>query len=199
MPDPVEPAAKKELVIRIGIPSLPHIPHPPMPSLKTSATFGIGAAFAILMQILFAWMGWGHLPLPTPGPAPFPFPSPTPAPVNPAPIADAGLRVWFLSNYKDLSHPEFRAQAEVLSSTILKQFLIDHCVKGTDGKTPEYRSFDVSQTDHLANESPLWQTAAERKHDSLPWMGISNGKTGFEGPVPKSIQETIDLIGKYAQ
>lgn len=39
--------------------------------------------------------------------------------------------------------------------------------------------------------------AFKLKADSLPWIHISNGKTGFTGPLPDGVEATIALMGKY--
>ncbi len=48
-----------------------------------------------------------------------------------------------------------------------------------------------------SQESQLWQDALKRKRGALPWLVISNGKSGFEGPLPATVDETLTLLKKY--
>ena len=74
-------------------------------------------------------------------------------------------------------------------------YVMTNCVKGKDGKTPEYRITD--QDAPVMQSSQLWADALKRKRDSLPWLLISNGKTGYEGPLPATLAETLELAKKY--
>ena len=38
-----------------------------------------------------------------------------------------------------------------------------------------------------------------RKRGALPWIVISNGVSGYEGPLPANPDETIKLMSKYAK
>ena len=46
----------------------------------------------------------------------------------------------------------------------------------------EYRILDKDATGRPA----VWQEALQRPRDSLPWLIVSNGQKGFEGPLPDS-------------
>ncbi len=127
-------------------------------------------------------------PGPTP-PGPIP-PGPTP---GPAPIPDAGFRVLIVYESSAIT----AAQANVINSTIMRKYLDGKCVKGPDGKTTEYRILDKDTV--MSNESSLWQKAMQRPHPNLPWIIISNGRTGTEEPLPTTIDATMALIKKYAE
>lgn len=125
-----------------------------------------------------------------PGPGPGPTPDPDPTPDTPAPIPEPGFRILIVYESKDLlSLPGWVHSAE------WRNFTMSACVKGKDGKTPEYRITD--QDSPVVQNSQLWADALKRKRDSLPWILISNGKTGYEGPLPATLAETLDLAKKY--
>lgn len=136
----------------------------------------------------------GKPPTPTPTPDPKP---PTPNPDDPViapPIPDAGFRVLILQNTADLTKLP-PSQNAILTSGVMRAYLNSHCITGPDGKLKEWRIWDAAGP--FDAESQLWQTATKRKRDSVPWIVISNGKTGFEGPLPKTIDETMTLLEKY--
>ena len=70
-------------------------------------------------------------------------------------------------------------------------YLAAKCVKGADGKTPETRAYD--QHTPMDAAPKLWRDAMARPRSSLPWLVVSNGKTGFEGPVPYNPADPADL------
>ncbi len=42
-----------------------------------------------------------------------------------------------------------------------------------------------------------WQAAMKRPRGSLPWIVVSNGTTGYEGPLPANLDATTALVLKY--
>lgn len=118
-------------------------------------------------------------------------------PFNPPPIAEAGFRVLVLEETAERSKLP-KDQLTILTSTVVRTRLKARCVKTADG-TPEFRFLD-KDTD-LANESEIWKKAVERaKTDSkgvMPWMLLSNGKTGLSGPLSANGAELLELVGKY--
>jgi hypothetical protein len=52
-------------------------------------------------------------------------------------------------------------------------------------------------TEFPENCDLVWCKALKRPMESLPWIIISNGKTGYEGPLPKTTDELIELVDKY--
>jgi len=129
-------------------------------------------------------------PQPDPGPEPDPDPTPPPTPAD-VPIPGEGLRVLIVYEQDDQAKyaPDTVKQ---LYSLTLRKFLNEKCVKGTTG-LPEYRVLD----EEVEGESSIWLTALKRKRDALPWIIISNGKTGFEGPLPAKEADTKTLIERY--
>lgn len=148
----------------------------------------------------------GKLPTPPPDPQPPNPPDPNPLPPDPnptpAPIPESGLRVLIIEEVNNRSSLP-RTQLTLLTSTSFRKFLNESCVKANiPNPVPEWRLFDKDSS--LDNESSLWKKAFQRFHNTtitpsptVPWLIVSNGKKGFEGPLPKTEEETITLIKKY--
>lgn len=129
---------------------------------------------------------------PEPGPTP-PEPGPGPKP-DPAPIPDAGFRVLMIYETAEVqSLPP--AQSSVLFSKQVRDYLDKKCATGRDGKTKEWRIWDKDID--TAGESKAWQAAMSRKRDAVPWIVISNGSTGYEGPLPANVADALSLLKKY--
>ena len=143
--------------------------------------------------LVAATLGCGCCAKPTPAPAPVPTPTPVPPAPSPAPIAGDGLRVLVV--YDDAVSsalpPETLSQ---LTDTNIRLYLQQHCAKTTDG-TPEFR-FLTTRTD-ATKLAANWQAAFKRPRTTLPWLVISNGKTGYEGPLGKTAADTLKLIQQY--
>lgn len=142
------------------------------------------------------WLQFGpQLPLPiwhwpTPGPVPTPLPVPPSPNPSPAPIAGDGVRVLIVYDSSDPTKLTKDAQAVIFGKSF-RDFLNATCVVGADGKTKEYRIFDKDVT----GESKTWADAMSRPHPTLPWLLVSNGKAGFEGPVTNEADATKIITG----
>ncbi len=79
----------------------------------------------------------------------------------------------------------------------VRDYLNAKCVLGADNKTREWRMWD-KDVDATA-ESQLWQDALKRPRKSTPWIIVSNGKTGYEGPLPEGWVDTLALLKKYGE
>jgi hypothetical protein len=134
----------------------------------------------------------GAQPTPTPPPPPVPGPGPGPGP-GPAPIPAAGLRVLIVFETADATSLP-AGQRNVLYSQAMRTFLDSKCPLGPDGKTHEWRIYDA---DVVGAEEP-WKSAMSRPRTSLPWVVISNGTSGYEGPLPSSVEEMKTLVSRYA-
>jgi hypothetical protein len=77
----------------------------------------------------------------------------------------------------------------------VRDYLRAVCPKGEDGVTAEWRMWPVDVD--ASGESKLWRDALARPRKSLPWIVVSNGKTGFEGPLPGNAAEMLALLKKY--
>lgn len=127
-------------------------------------------------------------PLP-PGPQP-----PGPTPPGPAPIPATGLRVLFVFETKDLTKYSPQ-QKSILYGDTVRSYLQKKCAMGPDGSTVEARYFDQNQ--NVAHESKIWQDAMKRPRGQIPWILISTGSEGFEGPLPATVEETMTLLRRY--
>jgi hypothetical protein len=131
------------------------------------------------------------LELGTPGPKPPKPPGPTP---GPAPIEGEGLRVLFVVESAEASKLP-KGQQDILYGAASREILNRHCVKGDDGKTPDWRILDAdSKYDDTNNR---WAKALNRPRQSMPWVIISNGNSGYEGPLPDSVEEFALLLDAY--
>lgn len=130
-------------------------------------------------------------PPPDPGPGPGPGPPP-----SPAPIPVAGFRVLMVYESADLSKMP-AAQQVILYSKPVRDYLNAKCIMGPDNKTHDWRIWD--RDSDTSNESALWQAAMKRPRASVPWIIISDGKKGYEGPLPATVDETLALLKKYAE
>ena len=125
-------------------------------------------------------------PVPPVPPQPVP-PGPTPPPVPPqppAPFPVAGLRVLIVYESANLLSPN---QSVVLRSGTIREYIT--------GKAGDYRIFD--QHVDLTNESPLWKNAMGLPRERLPWLIVGNGVTGYQGPLPDSVDATLAIVKKY--
>lgn len=135
----------------------------------------------------------GDTPKP-PDPGPTPDPSPTP---TPAPIPVAGFRVLILYESADLTKLP-KDQHNALYSKTVQDFMTLACVKENGVAAWNIWDHDVD----TSKAAKHWQDAVKRakshKDYKTPWIMISDGKTGFEGPFPKNIDDTMTLLKKYA-
>lgn len=133
---------------------------------------------------------------PTP-PAPPPLPPAPPGPQPPtpdgtAPIDGDGLRVAII--YESSEQPKLsKGQQETMFAAEPRAYLTANCVKETG--TAEWRLIDQDTPFFDANSK--WKKALARPRASIPWLLVSNGKTGFEGPLPDSWADTKAIIDRY--
>lgn len=152
--------------------------------------YGIADGKAVLSRCLITVRGAEPVPPgPTPpGPTP---PGPTPPP-SPAPIPADGFRVLIVYETADRLPQE---QQAILYSKVVRDYLNAKCVLGPDNKTREWRIYDKDiATD---GESKIWQDAMKRPRSKLPWIVISTGKVGYEGPLPDTVDAALELLKKF--
>lgn len=87
-------------------------------------------------------------------------------------------------------------QQTVLFSTELRNWMNENCVKDANGAA-EWRIYP--QVTNVTESDVVWQEAMKRPRTTVPWILISNGKTGFEGPLPGTLKDTADLLKKYKE
>lgn len=121
-------------------------------------------------------------------------------PVGPsvAPIDLPGLRVLMVVESEMIpSYP--KTQMDALFSEKLRLYLNEKCVKNkgeVPDLAPEWRIMDVD-TKFEDTCDLAWCKALKRPMESLPWIIISNGQTGYEGPLPQTLDQIIKLVEKY--
>lgn len=120
-----------------------------------------------------------------------------PKPPNPddpkPPMPGEGFRVLIVLESRDLSGLP-SSQVAALTAREVREYLNAKCVK--DGGQAEWRIWD-KDTD-ISRESDHWKEAMKRPRSTLPWLLISNGKEGYEGPMPKdtaSLMAELKKIG----
>lgn len=131
----------------------------------------------------------GDVP-PVPPIPPGPNPPVPPVPPVPVPIPGDGLRVLMVY---ETAQPITAAHRAVLAGLQVRSYLTAKCAK--NGTVPEWRVYDKDV--NLSNESKVWQDAMKRPRSSLPWIVISNGTAGYEGPLPPTVDDALKLLAKY--
>ena len=127
-------------------------------------------------------------PVPPVPPAP---PVPPVPPVPPAPIPSDGLRVLIVYESQDLG--KYKAgQLAAMFGEKTRAYMTAKCVKGADGKTPEFRVWDKDV--NTTKESKLWQEFMALPRPSLPWIFVANGDKGASQALPEVLEETVKLL-----
>lgn len=129
----------------------------------------------------------GKSPDPDPDPGPTPGPDP-PTPDNPSPFPEEGFRVLVLFESADKANYP-RSQLAIIEGKTARDYLESHCVTEADGKTKAYRIWDKDTPTDA--DLPVWKNAMQRRPQSIPWVMIGNGKTGYEGPLPETVEEFV--------
>lgn len=114
-----------------------------------------------------------------------------------APIPSSGFAVLVLEETADRTKlpPE---QAALFTDTNIRAYLNTHCIKGPDGKTPEFRFFDKDAD--VSHESALWQSAmtqAKAANLPTPTIAISTGKSGVIQALPANEADMLALLKKW--
>lgn len=131
--------------------------------------------------------------VPTP-PGPDPKPDPKPDPVKPAPIPLVGFRVLIIEETAQrtkLTPGQFNFMFGKASRDWLDT------ITTVETGQPGYRIYDKDATG--SNDTQAWpREALKRPRGSeLPWIIISNGVTGFEGPMPAGESDIKALVQKH--
>lgn len=124
---------------------------------------------------------------------------PKPAPKDPAPIPAPGFRALILYESADAAKVP-PAQQLIMYGKPTRELLDRVCVAGPDGKTKEWRIYDKDVD--TARVDPLWRAAVQRgvqKATTLPWLILSNGETGYEGPLSAGPEAFRALVGQYVK
>lgn len=109
-----------------------------------------------------------------------------------APISESGFRVLIVEEAQErVKLPA--SQLSIFTSEELTDYCNAKCVKVNN--TPEYRIYDKDVK--FTNESDVWKKAMAIERKSLPWLIVSNGRSGYSGPLPLTIDETMKILKRY--
>lgn len=125
-------------------------------------------------------------PLPAPGPGPGPTPDDAPFPAQ-------GLHVLIVHETKDAARLP-AGQRTILWSQASREFLDSKCA--LDGKTRAWRIYDPDVD--LTHEAQVWRDAMAVPRQSLPWLCLSNGRTGYSGPLPADVAAFQTIVSQHA-
>lgn len=128
----------------------------------------------------------GSAPVP---PSPGPGPGPTPVDPTVTPLPAEGLRVLIVSENEARSELSPQ-QAGAIFGTKLAAYLNANCVKV--GGKPEWRILDPNAP--MENAGDVWVEAMKRPRAAHHWLLVSNGKAGWEGPLPKTYDEIVAIV-----
>lgn len=126
-------------------------------------------------------------PDPQPDPEPTPEPDPEPTPDDKAPFPADGLHVLIV--YESAKVGDLTAdQRAIILGTDVRGAL--------DSAVPKrYRIYD--QDADLQYVAPVWKDAMAVPRTSLPWVAISNGRTGYTGPLDMTAAEFRTMLEDY--
>jgi len=132
-----------------------------------------------------------------PQPPPIPVDPVNPDPVRPDPvtptIVTGPLQILVIEETGDRVRIP-RTQLEALFGQRLREYCSGHCSKA-DGVTPDFRVIDK---DSDVGKAEQWiQAAFKEPRTSLPWISLSNGKTGFSGPLPEDEDRLMQLLKRF--
>lgn len=136
----------------------------------------------------------GEIVPPKPPEPPAPPVPPTPPP-DPAPIPVPGFRVLILYESGDTMPAE---QSSIITAASIRAYIKAKSPLGPDGQTPDSRFWDKDVD--VSSVSDMWRNAVTRarsKSNGKPWIMISNGKTGYEGPLPANTESTLKLMKQF--
>jgi hypothetical protein len=133
-------------------------------------------------------------PGPTP-PGPVP---PGPTPDIPAPIPLPGLRVLVVEETGDRSSLT-AGQREVLFGATVRDYLRSKCVTNPQNPDGAFRIWDKDQNPAGDPDAAVWGAALGRPRTATPWVIVSNGRTGYEGPLPADVTgaKFVELLKRY--
>lgn len=83
-------------------------------------------------------------------------------------------------------------QRDQMASPEVRGYVATHGAKTTDGVTPDFRILGVGQ--NVENEHAFWREGMARPRTKTPWVIITNGQRGTEGPLPQNL---LDEVKKY--
>lgn len=140
--------------------------------MQPQPQYQINPRAVLAIVVLLVLLSRGAGPVAPPGP--------------PAPIKADGLHVLIVEETAERGKLS-AGQLAILTSVQIREYVAS--------KSGEMRILDDDAP--LANESELWRQAMGITRQSLPWLIASNGKAGYSGPLPVSVDETLTILRKY--
>lgn len=135
----------------------------------------------------------GDAPVP-PGPVP-PGPTPPGPGPSPAPIPREGLHVLIVYETADASKLP-PAQQAILYGETVRTYLNSKCA--ADPGVGAWKAWRIYDKDvDLSGESKLWRDAMLRPRQTVPWVIVSNGRQGYEGPLPANVDDMLALLKTF--
>jgi len=107
-------------------------------------------------------------------------------PIDPPPFPSADLSVLIVEESSQRAALPYK-QLSVLTSLQIRDYVTE--------SGGEIRVWDKDVDAEY--EAEKWRDALSKPRDSLPWIYIANGDKGYSGPLPKDVDKTKELIGKY--
>ena len=95
--------------------------------------------------------------------------------------------------YETSSVPRY--VSNIIGSPIIRNYLRDKCAKNENGAS-EFRFLD-RDTEFAQCESRFWCESLARVKDKPPQIIIKNDLTSFEGDLPGTVNEVLDLLKRY--
>lgn len=111
--------------------------------------------------------------------------TPPPVVVDP-PLPVQSLHVLVVEEMDDRSRLP-ASQVNIFTSTNLRKWFVEN--------NAQWRMFD-DDVDQSKLEAK-WRDALSRPRASLPWATVSNGRTGWEGPLPTTETEFIQILERH--
>lgn len=138
----------------------------------------------------------GDIAPPTPPVPPPPTPDPTPTP-SPAPIPSPGLRVLVIYEATKGAPLLTAKQQNELYGADLNNYLNANCIK--ESGQPGWRIWDKDTP--LAGAPELWRQAMGKyaNDNDIPRLVVSNGTTGWVGPLPAGDGSILAKIKEYSK
>lgn len=145
------------------------------------------------------------VPRPKPNPPdPKPDPDVTPKDLPFAGVEPAGLRVLIIEESSE--RPKLTSQQRlILLSKTVREYLDAKTVKGKGpGGVPwsEWRIYDKDQdvsqdSEHFKRAMGRDRKDKDGQPGKLPWLLIGNGVSGYDGPLPANVADTMTLLRKH--
>lgn len=124
----------------------------------------------------------------------------TPIPVPPTPVADAPIAApgfHVLLVFQDKDAPKLpKGQFAAIYSGVVRDYLTSHCAADPGSDLKGWRFWDV-ETDVSQAPKHFQDAFARVKGKQMPWLLVSDGKTGYDGPLPATVEEITAILKKY--